>query len=61
MGHFQTDKIGEGTELKFVEYSENKRISFSPDIMEYDKDNYDPKFELIIDTHARIGHNSQFQ
>ncbi len=38
MGHFKTDKIGEGIELKFVEYSENKRITISPDIMEYNKD-----------------------
>ena len=50
MGHFKTNKIGEGSELKFVEYSENKRITLSPDIMEYNEDDYNPKFDLIIST-----------
>ncbi len=50
MGHFKTDKVEEVIELKFVKYSENKRVSISSDIMEYDEDNYDPKFELIIAT-----------
>ncbi len=45
-GHFQTDKIGEGIKVKFVEYSENKRTSISPYIMEYDEDNYDPNLTL---------------
>ena len=44
----QTGKIREGIKLKFVEYSENKKVSISPNIMEYDEDNYDPKFDLII-------------
>ncbi len=39
MGHFKTDKIGEGIKLEFLEYSENKRISISPYIMEYNKNN----------------------
>ncbi len=50
MGHFKTDKIGEGITLEFLEYSENKSCAISPDIMEYDEDDYDPKFDLIIGT-----------
>ncbi len=50
MGHFKTEKIGEGIELEFMEYLENKRISISPDIMEYNGDNYKPKLDLIIGT-----------
>ena len=48
MWHFKTDKIVEGIELEFVEYSENKRITISPDIMEYKKNDYNTKFDLII-------------
>ncbi len=33
-----------------MEYSENKRISISSDIMEYDNNDYEPKFDLIIGT-----------
>ncbi len=50
MGHFQTDKIGEGIKVEFVEYSENKRIFISPDSVEYKKDDYNPEFDLIIGT-----------
>ena len=50
MGHFQTDIIGKGTKVKFVDYSENKIISISPDIMKHDVINRDPKFDLIIGT-----------
>ncbi len=50
MGNFKTDKVGEEIELEFVEYSENKRCAVSPDIMEYDEEDYDPKFDLIIGT-----------
>ena len=48
MGCFQTDKIGKGIEVEFLEYSENKRLNISPDIMEYDEDDYEPF--LIIGT-----------
>ncbi len=50
MGHLKTVKLGEVIKLKFVEYSENKRVSISPDIMEYYKDDYYPKFDLIVGT-----------
>ena len=50
MGHFQTDNFGEGIEVNFLEYSEIKRISISPDIMEYDENGYKAKFDLIIGT-----------
>ncbi len=40
MGHLKTNKIEEEIELEFIEYSENRRISISPDIMEYNKDDY---------------------
>ena len=50
MGHLKTDKVGEGIELEFAEYSENERCAISPDIMEYDEEDYDPKFDLIIGT-----------
>ncbi len=50
MGNFKTDKVGEGIKLEFVEYSGNKRVSISPDFMEYDEDDYDPKFDLIVST-----------
>ncbi len=49
-GHFKTNKIGEGIKLEFIEYSENKRISIFPNIMEYDENDYEPKFDLIIGT-----------
>ena len=33
-----------------MEYSEKKRISLSHDIMEYNENNYESKFDLIIGT-----------
>ena len=50
MGHFKTDKIGEGIKVEFIKYSENKQCTISSEIMEYNEDNYDPKFDLIIGT-----------
>ncbi len=50
MWHFKTDKVGDGIEIEFSEYFKNKRLNFSPNIMEYDKNNYEPKFDLIIGT-----------
>ena len=49
MGTFTTDKLGH-FDLMFPEYSTSKRVSLEPDIMEYDRDDYDPKFDLIIGT-----------
>ena len=43
MGHFKTDKIGEGIEHEFIEYLGNKQLAISPDIMEYDEDDYHSK------------------
>ena len=49
MGLFKTEKVGE-VELEFPEYSGNKRFQLEPDILEYDPDDYDPKFDLILGT-----------
>ena len=49
MGTFSTEKLGQ-FELAFPEYSESKRISLSPDIVEYASEDYEPKFDLIIGT-----------
>ena len=49
MGLFKTEKVGE-VEVEFPEYSGNKRFQLNPDILEYDPEDYDPKFELIIGT-----------
>jgi len=49
MGTFSTEKLGR-FELTFPEYSGSKRIALSPDIVEYDSNDYEPKFDLIIGT-----------
>jgi len=49
MGLFKTEKIGEFS-LTFPEYSGNKRLQLKPDIMEFDRKDYDPQFDLIIGT-----------
>ena len=49
MGNFTTDKQGY-FDLSFPEYSASKRISLEPDIMEFDPDDYEPKFDLILGT-----------
>jgi len=49
MGLFKTEKVGEFA-MTFPEYSGNKRLQLNPDIMEYDPNEYDPKFDLIIGT-----------
>ena len=49
MGTFSTEKLGQ-FELTFPEYSWSKQVKLNPDIMEYDGDNYEPKFDLIIGT-----------
>ena len=46
MGLFKTEKIGEFS-LTFPEYSGNKRLQLQPDIMEFDRKDYDPQFDLI--------------
>ena len=51
MGQFRTDKVGDFA-LTCPEYSGSKQIRLRPDIMEYDKANYDPKFDLIIGTNT---------
>ena len=51
MGQFRTDKVGDFA-LTFPEYSGSKQIRLRPDIVEYDKANYDPKFDLIIGTNT---------
>ena len=51
MGQFKTEKVGEFA-LTFPEYSGSKYINLRPDIMEYDKSDYDPKFDLIIGTNT---------
>ena len=51
MGQFRTDKVGDFS-LTFPEYSGSEQICLRPDIMEYDKANYDPKFDLTIGTNA---------
>ncbi len=50
MGHFKTDKNREGIKVKFVEYSEKKRIYCSLYMMEYAENDYEPNFDLIIGT-----------
>ena len=49
MGLFKTEKLGEFS-LTFPEYSASKRIDLRPDIVEYDPEEYQPKFDLIIGT-----------
>ena len=49
MGQFTTKKIGD-FELTFPEYSGRKRVKLQPDIMEFNPEDYDPKFDLIIGT-----------
>ena len=47
MGKFTTDKLGY-FDLIFPEYSGSKQVSLEPDIMEYNLEDYDPKFDLIL-------------
>ena len=49
MGLFKTEKLAEFS-LSFPEYAASKRIDLRPDIVEYDPDEYQPKFDLIIGT-----------
>ena len=49
MGLFKTEKVGD-FDLTFPEYSGNKRLHLNPDILEFDPDDYEPKFDLIIGT-----------
>ena len=49
MGLFKTEKVGE-VELAFPDYSGSKRFQLNPDILEYNQEDYDPKFDLIIGT-----------
>ena len=51
MEQFRTDKVGDFS-LTFSEYSGSKQVCLHPDIMRYDKANYDPKFDLIIGTNT---------
>ena len=46
-GIFQTKGRGK-FRLKFFEYSNNKEILIEPDVVEYEKDEMKPKFDLII-------------
>ncbi len=48
-GVFKTDRMAE-LELKFPEYSNSKRFSVNPDIIYYEDDAYEPKFDLILGT-----------
>ena len=47
MGLFKTEKLGEFS-LTFPEYSVSKRIDLRPDIVEYDPEEYQPKFDLKL-------------
>ena len=49
-GPFQNRQNWKRIKVEFDEYSENRRCSISPDIMEYDEDDYDPKLDLILCT-----------
>ena len=46
-GVFQTKGRGK-FRLKFFEYSNNKEILIEPNVVEYEKDEMKPKFDLII-------------
>ena len=51
-------------ELKFVEYSNSKRVSVRPDVVEYDGDKLkQPVFDLILgtDTMEELGINLNFK
>ena len=47
MGLFKTEKLGKFS-LTFPEYSRSKRIDLRPDIVEYDPEEYQPKFDLKL-------------
>ena len=47
MHQFTTKKVGD-FELTFPEYSGSKRVKLQPDIMEFNPEDYDRKFDLII-------------
>ena len=49
MGLFKPEKVGD-FDLTFPEYSGNKRLHLNPDILEFDPEEYEPKFDLIIGT-----------
>jgi hypothetical protein len=48
-GTFQTK--GKGLQLKFVQYSNGKRVKIQPDVVEYGKGTVEkPMFDLILGT-----------
>ena len=61
-GIFRTEKQGE-CQVVFVEYSQSKRVTINPDIVEYDEKGPEPLFDLVIgtETMSRLGIILDFQ